>query len=102
MGPKTATDLLNRFGSIADLYGRLAEIKSESQRSALTASTEVVQRNQKMVALQCGLTDGPALEGLVPGTPRVEDLREMYRRWNFRSLLAELGDPTVPQQGSLW
>jgi DNA polymerase-1 len=102
VGPKTATDLLNRFGSIADLYGRLAEIKSESQRSALTASTEVVQRNQKMVALQCGLTDGPALEGLVPGTPRVEDLREMYRRWNFRSLLAELGDPTVPQQGSLW
>lgn len=102
VGPKTATDLLKRFGSIADLYGRLAEIKSDSQRSALAASVEVVQRNQKMVALQCGLTDGPALEGLLPGSPRVEDLREMYRRWNFRSLLAELGDPTVPQQGSLW
>ena len=36
VGPKTAAELLRKYGTIEDLYARLAEIKSESQRNALT------------------------------------------------------------------
>ncbi len=101
VGPKTATDLLKRFGSVESLYSRLAEIKSENQRKALQDAADAVKRNQLMVRLNCALPNGPALETLNPGTPKREALRGMYQRWNFRSLLAELGEAGQPQQATL-
>ncbi len=101
VGPKTAADLLRRFGSVESLYGRLAEVKSEAQRTSLTASAEAVKRNQLMVRLKCDLPDGPTLESLVARTPDKPALREMYRRWNFRSLLAEVAEASPLEQGSL-
>ncbi len=102
VGPKTATELLKRFGSVAAIYARLAEIKSESQRISLATSADVVKRNQLMVQLQCDLPAGPELAALTPKPPTKPVLREMYRRWNFRSLLAELGEESEPAQGNLF
>jgi len=106
VGPKTAAELLKRFKTIEVLYGRLAEIKSEHQRAALLGAAYAARRNQLMVRLNCALPDGPELDALVSRAPDKTALRGMYQRWNFRSLLAELGDelvaPPVPQQGSLW
>ncbi len=102
VGPKTATELLKRFGSVEAIYGRLSEIKSESQRTSLLAATEIVKRNQLMVRLKCDLPDGPALESLAPKPATKPVLRDMYRRWNFRSLLAEISEEPVPEQGNLF
>jgi DNA polymerase-1 len=101
VGPKTAADLLRRFGSVDALYTRLAEIKSDSQRTALAGAADAVRRNQRMVGLHCDLPDGPALESFVPAKPDRDRLIEMYRRWNFRSLLAEVEGATTPVQGNL-
>jgi DNA polymerase-1 len=101
VGPKTAADLLRRFGSVESLYGRLAEVKSAAQRNSLTASAEAVKRNQLMVRLKCDLPDGPALASLVARAPDKAALREMYRRWNFRSLLAEVAEAPPPEPGNL-
>lgn len=102
VGPKTATELLKRFGSIESLYSRLSEIRSETQRASLETATEIVQRNQRMVRLNCQLMEGPDPSSLTPRTPDKAILRGMYQRWNFRSLLAELGEPETLQQGNLW
>jgi DNA polymerase-1 len=113
IGPKTATELLRRFGTVEALLGRLGEVKSERQRTELLGAAENVRRNQRMVALKCDLVGGPALEALVPARPDVTVLRTMYRSWGFRSLLAELGpepEPVteipagdrVPEQGTLF
>ena len=40
VGPKTAADLLNRFGSVAKLFARLDEVKSEKLRAALRGAAE--------------------------------------------------------------
>lgn len=101
VGPKTAADLLKRFGSVDALYARVAEIKSEHQRNALLGAADAVRRNQLMVRLKCDLSDGPELDRMVPRDPDRPALRGMYQRWNFRSLLAELGEPGELQQGSL-
>lgn len=101
VGPKTAADLLRRFGTVESLYARLAEVKSESQRNSLTASADAVKRNQLMVRLNCELSDGPALDSLVARAPDKAALREMYQRWNFRSLLAEVAEAPPLEQGSL-
>lgn len=102
VGPKTAADLLRRFGSMDQIYARLPEIKSESQRTALAAAAEAVRRNQLMVRLHENQSGGPALEALIPESPDLPTLRTLYARWGFRSLLAEVGGAEgAPVQGSL-
>ena len=49
VGPKTAAELLKQFGSVAQLYARLDEVKSEKLRAALRAAAGVVRRNRELV-----------------------------------------------------
>jgi DNA polymerase-1 len=107
VGPKTATDLLKRFGNLEQLLARAGELKSETQRAAVQSSGEILRRNQLMIRLRDDLVGGHDLEALAPRPPEKPVLRELYRRWNFRSLLAELGEAappitSVPEQGSLF
>lgn len=100
VGPKTAAELLRKYGTIEDLYARLSEIKSESQRNALTGAADAVKRNQLMVRLHEAKTGGPELSALVPRPAVTPTLRQMYARWGFKSLLAEVGGPL--EQGNLF
>lgn len=103
VGPKTATDLLLRFGTAAELLARTAELKSENQRASVQAASAAIFRNQKLIRLKHDMEDGPALEDLVPKPAKLSELREKYRRWGFKSLLAELGPEAGTQtQGNLF
>ena len=103
VGPKTATDLLLRFGTAAELLARTAELKSENQRASVQGASEAVCRNQKLIRLKHDMEDGPVWEDLVPKPPNVRELREKYRRWGFKSLLAELSPEAGTQtQGNLF
>jgi DNA polymerase-1 len=103
VGPKTATDLLGQFGTIAALYARLGEVKSDRIRAALQAAESDVRRNQRLIHLR---DDVPpvALDELSPRPPDRERLRGLYSEWGFRGLLAELSDAPAPtaEQGALW
>jgi DNA polymerase-1 len=101
VGPKTATDLLKRYGSIDGLLAGITTIKHEKLRRDLEAHAERLRRNQLMVRLRCDLSNGPELETLAPRPRDKPQLREMYRRWGFRSLLSELGDDGQAVQGQL-
>ncbi len=90
VGPKTATDLLKRFGTIDALIQRAGELKSETQRNAVQSSAELLKRNQRMIRLKEDLAGGPELESLKPAALNLPALREMYARWGFRSMLAEV------------
>lgn len=100
VGPKTAAELLRKYGTIEDLYARLPEIKSESQRNALTGAADAVKRNQLMVRLHEAKSGGPDLSALVPRPAVTPTLRQLYSRWGFKSLLAEVGGPL--EQGNLF
>jgi DNA polymerase-1 len=92
VGPKTAAELLNRFGSIDALYEGLSEVKSEKLRANLRAAEDVVRRNRELVRLRDELpgTVPPAELGEQPAD--AGRLRELYRRWGFKTLLAALGE----------
>ena len=101
VGIKTATELLTRFGSVDDLYGRLAEVKSEKLRGALSAAADVVRRNRELVRLRNDLACD-----FSPGELRVKpadpgQLRELYQRWGFQGLLAALEMAPGEQQAIL-
>jgi DNA polymerase I len=90
VGTKTAAQLLTQFGSLTGLYARLNEVKSERTRAALTAAAEIVNRNVELIRLREDLRCNYDLGELQEKTADVESLREQFKRWGFRSLLAEL------------
>jgi DNA polymerase-1 len=98
VGPKTAADLLKRFGSVSVLFGRLDEVKSDKLRAALRGSAEAVLRNQKMVRLQDDLPCDFAPDELRAKTADAGRLRELYQRWGFKGLLAALPGPARESQ----
>ena len=92
VGPKTATELLNRFGSVRVLYERLGEVKSEKLRANLRAAEGAVRRNQELVRLRENLPCEFAPDELAEKPADTGRLRELYRRWGFKTLLAALGE----------
>lgn len=100
VGPKTAADLLNQFGSVTALFGRLAEVKSEKLRAALLVSAETVRRNLKLVQLQevpCEFQ--PAQVAVNPASR--EKLGELFRRWGFKGMIEALDRQMSGQQAEL-
>jgi DNA polymerase-1 len=89
VGPKTAADLLLRFGSIESLYGRLSEVKSEKLRESLRLAADVVRRNQRMIRLKDDLPELVTMNVLVAAEPDYGSLVQLYHRWGFKGLAAE-------------
>ncbi|MDE3066797.1 MAG: hypothetical protein KGJ60_04510 [Verrucomicrobiota bacterium] len=101
IGPKTAAELLNQFGSIDELYARLDEVKSEKLRAALRAAEGDVRRNRGLVRLREDLPCDFSPEALAPKAEDAARLRELYRRWGFKTLLAALEEPAPERQAVL-
>jgi DNA polymerase-1 len=96
VGPKTAADLLNRFGSVAALLGRLDEVKSEKLRESLRSSAGAVQRNLKLVRLHDDLPCEFAPEDLVERPADAGELAGLFRQWGFNGLLKALEPLPAP------
>jgi len=101
VGPKTAADLLQQFGSVAALYDRLAEVKSERLRAGLQAAAEVVRRNQRLIRLRDDLPGDFSADELEMKRVDEERLRELFSRWGFRTFLKELEAAAPPQAALL-
>ncbi len=101
VGPKTAADLLNRFGSVAGIYARLDEVKSEKLRGSLRASAEAVQRNLKLVRLQDDLPCEFSPEELAGKPADAGRLAELFRQWGFNGMLKALERPADGRQAVL-
>jgi len=90
VGPKTATGLLQEFGSVTGIYERLPEVKSERIREALRVAEADVRRNQGLVRLKADLQCEFSPAALASKPVAGERLAGLFRGWGFRSLLAEL------------
>ena len=100
VGPKTAADLLKQFGSVAALFGRLAEVKSEKLRAALLVSAEAVRRNLKLVQLhEVPCEFQPAQLAVKPANR--DKLGELFRHWGFRGMIEALDRQMSGQQAEL-
>ena len=93
VGPKTAAELLNQFGSVAGLYERLGEVKSERLRNALRAAEDAVRRNRELVRLQDDLPcdfsperwrESRRMPAGCVNCISAGDSRECSRRWRNR------------------
>jgi len=101
VGPKTAAALLKQFGSVAALYGRLDEVKSERLRVALRGAAAAVERNRELVRLQDDLPCEFSPGALAEKPAKTDRLRGLYQRWGFKGLLAALDESSCERQAVL-
>ena len=101
VGHKTAAELLGQFGSVAQLYARLDEVKSDKLRTALREAAGVVRRNRELIRLRDDLPCGFSAVELAERPADAGRLRELYRRWGFKGLLAALEESAPEQQAIL-
>jgi DNA polymerase-1 len=90
IGEKTAAQLLQTYGTLDNLLARLSELVKPKLREALIASAGKLQANRQLIALQTDVPLPVDLEALKVHPPDTAALAALYRRFGFKSLLAEL------------
>lgn len=95
IGPKTAAELLRRYGSVEALYQNLDQVRPEKLRQNLAAHRDAVLRNQRLVQLHADMPCDFSIEDFSVPEVQVEELRRLYRRWGFKALEAELTEAST-------
>ncbi|HEX8755783.1 MAG TPA: DNA polymerase I [Steroidobacteraceae bacterium] len=95
VGPKTAAKLLNQYTSLDNLIRNVQEVSGKVGEN-LRAGLETLDLSRKLATIHSDLELPVTLEELVPAEPDVERLRELYTRYELRSLLRQLDGPAVP------
>src|SRR2546423_8898435 len=89
VGPKTAAKLLQQYGSLDELIGRVAEVPGKVGANLRTGLT-TLELSRRLATIRTDLTLPLSVEELVPGPPDSARLRELYTRYELRALLRQL------------
>jgi DNA polymerase-1 len=100
IGDKTATTLLQEYGTLDEVYANLESISSTRARNALTGSREVAYLSQQLAQI---VTDVPIdfdLEACRPGEYDRDRVLELFQALEFRSLVKLIpGGEATPSEG---
>jgi DNA polymerase-1 len=89
VGPKTAAKWLNQYGTLDNLLAHVDEISGKVGEN-LRAGLATLELSRKLATIHTDLELPLTVEQLVPSPPNVELLRELYKRYELRSLLKQL------------
>jgi DNA polymerase-1 len=97
IGPKTAIQLIERFGSIENILAHTDEIKAKRAREGLEEHRDDALLSKQLVTIHTDLPVPLDLEALVREEPDRERLREIFLALEFHSLVREHAAPeTAP------
>jgi DNA polymerase-1 len=89
IGPKTAADLINKYGTLEELLARAGEVKGK-RGEALAASRDLVRTSRQLVALRDDVPLPKTLVELHRVEPDREQLRALFRDLEFSRLVDSL------------
>lgn len=95
IGPKTAARLLSEFGGLTQVYARLGEVESPKIRQLLEAHRDTVDRNLKMVRLDCAVANVPDWMPMRRVAEPVRPLLDFYRRYELHAFAGALTSPEL-------
>ncbi len=95
IGEKTATQLLQRFGSLDALYEHLDELEP-AKRDTLQQHREQVERARELATIVCNAPVSITLGDLKLQEPDWRALRKLFRELDFKRLLKTI-DAHAPQ-----
>ena len=96
IGPKTATRLLDRFGSLEACFDQADRIESPSLRAKLLAGQDTARLNVELMTLDRDVPGVPPWADLPAPRADTERLRAFYERHDLHRFAAELADRAVP------
>ena len=99
IGPKTAEKLINEFGSLEQLYDRLAELSRKPLREKLAAHRAEADLSKRLIRLREDLEVPADIRAYRRGEPDRQALRELYAELEFSRLLEGVID-TAAVDGS--
>jgi len=99
IGDKTAGQLIAQYGSLEEVLEHVDEL-SPARRKNLTEHAEQARRSKELATMRRDLELGCDPAELVLLPPDRSELREMFRRFEFRNLLGRVDilDEAVPAQ----
>ncbi len=89
VGPKTATKLLQRFGSLEECLARAGEIEQEGLRKKVEEGAEIARTNLGLVRLDRAVAGVPEWEELAWGAEDGAGLEAFFARLGMGSLVRE-------------
>jgi len=89
IGPKTAADLVNQYGSLDGVLEHVAEIKGKKGQ-AIAASREAIETSRKLVRLREDVALGRDVQDLQRAEPDRIRLTELFGELEFTRLLAQI------------
>ena len=92
IGEKTASQLVAQFGSIEAMYERLDEVSGAKRVEALRTFEQQARDSKTLATMRRDLPLGVEPAELVSGSPDRSRLTEIFRRFEFRSLLGRVGE----------
>ena len=90
IGPKTATRLLESYGTVEEVLDHAEEIKAKRARESLVANREQVLLSKELVTIRTDVGVDAELEDLKVSAPDNERLRALFVDLEFRTLLGRL------------
>ena len=91
VGPKTASRLIQKYGSIEELYEHVEEIKKSKLKENLINDKDKAFLAKKLATIDRDSPVEVTLADTKLQEPNIEDLRNLYERLGFKKFLAELG-----------
>src|SRR5437870_4441158 len=89
VGPKTGARLLQQYGGLDELIGRVVEVPGKVGENLRTGLT-TLELSRRLATIRTDLALPLSVEELVPGPPDIARLRELYTRYELRALLRQL------------
>jgi DNA polymerase-1 len=100
IGPKTAVDLVRRFGSVEDVLARAAEVEKPKIREALQKEAATARLSYALVKIPCDTPIPFSFEDAAVGPPDRGVVEPLFEELGFRRFLAELPAPApVAEEG---
>jgi len=97
IGPKTALKLIQRFGSIDNLYANLDEVERENLREKLRQNRGAAELSRRLVTIKCDAPVELDLERCRTDAKDAKALILFYQSLGFRSLVEQVGS-SLPGQ----
>jgi DNA polymerase I len=97
IGPKTAADLIGRFGSLDGVYLHLGEVEKKAVRANLERDRENAYLSRELVTIRTDLESPCSLDDLriSPFPPAPPALLSLLEEYEFRQLRRRLGEPAA-------
>ncbi len=101
IGPKAATDLLSQYQNLDNIYSHIDEIKP-SVKEKLIKEKDNAYLSQKLATIIDNIPLNIDLSQAKWRPEIIYSLKNMFKSYNFKSLISRLDQNTKPQQSSLF